>query len=96
MAAQLIWTQAALDDLDAIAQYIARDSRLYAGKVVEEIFALANDILQFPYLGRTVPEMQDEQLRERFIYSYRMIYRCTENSIFILAVIHGRRLLENL
>jgi len=34
-------------------------------------------------------------VRERFIYSYRLIYDLKDNGIHILGVIHGKRLLES-
>jgi toxin ParE1/3/4 len=42
-----------------------------------------------------VPEVGDERIRERFIYSYRLVYRVEPEQILIVAVIHGKRLLEN-
>jgi len=34
-------------------------------------------------------------VRERFLYSYRLIYELTAETIHVLAVIHGKRLLES-
>jgi len=42
-----------------------------------------------------VPEVGDEHIRERFIYSYRLIYQVRPERILIVGVIHGKRLLEN-
>jgi toxin ParE1/3/4 len=42
-----------------------------------------------------VPEFENEAIRERFAYSYRIIYRIKDNVITIAAVIHGKRLLES-
>ncbi|WP_456432206.1 type II toxin-antitoxin system RelE/ParE family toxin, partial [Nitratifractor sp.] len=50
---------------------------------------------EFPEMGRIVPELNSEQIREIFVYSYRLVYKVYENKILIVAVIHGRRLLEN-
>lgn len=41
-------------------------------------------------------ELTDPKVRERFLYSYRLIYDLSDEEIHILAVIHGRRLLESL
>ena len=41
-----------------------------------------------------VPEVGDVNLRERFVYSYRFIYRLEEQRVLIVAVIHGSRLLQ--
>jgi len=43
-----------------------------------------------------VPEIEKRHIRERLIYSYRLVYRIQSGKIFILAVIHGKRLLENI
>ncbi len=42
MAANIIWSEQALDDIDAIADYINRDSPFYAQRVAEEILELAS------------------------------------------------------
>ena len=46
-------------------------------------------------MGRVVPELGDEDIRERIIYSYRLVYRVERRRILIVAVIHGKQLLEN-
>jgi hypothetical protein len=44
-----------------------------------------------------VPGLQQEHIRERFLYSYRLIYELHDHEIQMLAVIHGSRLLlENI
>ena len=92
--AQVRWTQAARDDVDSIAEYIAQDSPRYARGVVEKITVLTKTLPQHPKAGRIVPEIQREDIRERFIYSYRIIYLDDPQGVLILAVIHGKRLLE--
>jgi len=42
-----------------------------------------------------VPELADPNVRERFLYSYRIIYELAGDAIHVLAVIHGKRLLES-
>lgn len=96
MAAAVIWSQASLDDIDAIAEYIHRDSPYHAQRVVEALLALGESIGEQPLMGRVVPELEDERVRERFLYSYRLIYELGERRVEMLAVIHGRRLLESI
>lgn len=50
---------------------------------------------EFPLIGRIVPEVGDETIRERFVYSYRLVYRVESRRILVVAVIHGKRLLED-
>jgi plasmid stabilization system protein ParE len=94
MDCQVIWSPAALDDVDDIAAYIARDSAHYASAVVSKILAITRSIPEFPHLGRQVPEIGDVMIRERIVYSYRIIYQIAGSVITIVAVIHGRRLLD--
>lgn len=96
MAGELIWSSESLDDIDAIAQFIARDSLHHAKRVVEALFELGDAIAAHPLVGRIVPELNDAAVRERFLYSYRVIYEVRAKHIEILAVLHGRRLLESI
>ena len=95
MDLELRWSPEASEDLEAIAEYIARDSGHYARAVVSEVLSVSRTIGEFPFIGRTVPEIGDENIRERFVYSYRLVYRIDPKKILIVAVIHGKRLLDN-
>jgi len=44
--------------------------------------------------GRVVPEFGDENIREVFAYSYRIIYRVEGETVTIAAVAHGKRPVE--
>jgi plasmid stabilization system protein ParE len=90
------WSPEATQDLESIAEYITRDSEFYARAVVTKILSVSRTIGAFPLIGRIVPEIGDEQIRERFIYSYRLVYRVEPERILIVAVIHGKRLFENI
>jgi len=95
MAIQLEWSNEALEDIEAIATYIEKDSPAYAKSVVSKIFEKAEIIRDFTQLGRIVPELNDSTIREIFVYSYRLIYKIDSNTVLFVAVIHGKRLLEN-
>jgi plasmid stabilization system protein ParE len=41
-----------------------------------------------------VPEFDDENVRELVGYSYRIIYRLQPDEVLIVAVIHGKRVLQ--
>ena len=96
MAKTLIWSDVSLDDIDDIAEYISRDSIYYAQKVVKQIFTKGELFVEQPRLGRIVPELNQDLIRESFVYSYRIIYEIKKQTIEILAVIHGSRLLESI
>lgn len=94
MAYRVEWSPRAIEDLEAIAHYIAADSSAYAAAVVQTILATTRKLSPFPFSGRVVPELGDESIREWFAYSYRIIYRIQNEIVTIAAVIHGKRLLE--
>lgn len=95
MAYRVVWSLRALDDVDAIASYISRDSTAHASAVVTKIIRSTRMLRRFPLAGRIVPEFEDPSLREHFVYSYRIIYRIDGRVVTIAAVIHGRRMLES-
>ena len=67
----------------------------YARSVVGKVLEASRNIRLFPRSGRVVPEVGHGDLRERFVYSYRLVYRIEEQRVLIVAVIHGKRLLES-
>jgi len=95
MAQTIIWSREALDDIGGIAEFISKDSPYHAEQVVERLLSVGNDLAAHPKLGRMVPERADPNVRERFLYSYRIIYELAGDAIHVLAVIHGKRLLES-
>jgi plasmid stabilization system protein ParE len=55
------WTTQAADDLQAIYDFIGRDSEQYAQVIIEGILAAIDNLEQFPLLGRTVPETKSRR-----------------------------------
>jgi toxin ParE1/3/4 len=94
MAHRVVWSHRALQDLEAIAEFIAEDSLAYAAVVVKNIVQQTRQLPQFPRSGRKVPEFDDENIRELLAYSYRIIYRLEQDEVLVAAVIHGKRLLR--
>jgi len=95
MAFKLEWSEEALEDIESIATYIEKDSPIYAKSVVSKFFEKAGILQEFSELGRKVPETNDVTIREMFIYSYRLIYKLNKDTVLFIAVVHGKRLLEN-
>ena len=73
MARDLVWSPEAVEDIDAIAAYIERDSPWYARAVASKIVETAESIPEYPELGRMVPEIDDPAIRERLVHRYRVI-----------------------
>ncbi len=92
--AQVRWTPQAADDLDAIAEFIARDSPHFAGLFVADILQTVDRLVDFPESGRIVPEIGEKSIRELILGSYRIIYRRRTEAVEVLTVHHGARLLD--
>jgi len=91
VARRVGWTEAALEDLSATAEYIARDSVRYAGGFVREAFEASDTLTEFANRGRVVPEFDDQAIREIFLGSYRLIYQVSTERVFIIGLVHGAR-----
>ena len=85
------WSNPSKQDLKQIYGFIAKDSTYYAQKVVSAIVEKSDTLNTFPYMGRIVPERNEERIREVLIYSYRIIYQINLDDIEILALIHSKK-----
>ncbi|MBI3015296.1 MAG: type II toxin-antitoxin system RelE/ParE family toxin [Candidatus Tectomicrobia bacterium] len=83
------WTDAAEGHLDALYAYIAQDSPEYARRMVDRLTRRSQQIAEFPFSGRRVPEYDIDQIREVIEGPYRIIYHIKPDQIDVLAVIHG-------
>jgi plasmid stabilization system protein ParE len=88
---KLIWSEAAWFDLEAATEYIAQDSPIYAKTFVEEIRQAARSLKRFSERGRIVPEVSNNNIREIFPVGYRLVYRVSEDTVTIMALIHHAR-----
>ncbi|HZK54314.1 MAG TPA: type II toxin-antitoxin system RelE/ParE family toxin [Desulfosporosinus sp.] len=87
----VIWSDPSKQDLRQIYEFIAKDSTFYAQKVVSAIVEKSETLNIFPYMGRIVPERNEERIRELLIYSYRMIYQINLENIEILTLVHSKK-----
>ena len=89
------WTAHAKAQLRHIYNYIAEDSPLYARRVTEALVQRTVDLDQLPRKGKVVSELNEEAIRERSLYSYRILYEIkADDLIVVLALIHKRQHLE--
>ena len=90
------WTEPARNDVRAIYEYIALDSKFYAKNTVRNIVERSATLSESPEIGRVVPELGEKEIREVFIYSYRIIYQILPDRLAILAIFHGHRDLKGI
>lgn len=87
------WTDNAISHLLDIYEYIARDSSIYAKRMVDRLTRRSEQIAIFPMSGRKVPEYEADDIREIIEKPYRIIYRIKPEQIDVLAIVHCRQLL---
>lgn len=92
--AEVIWTEPALQELDAIAEYIALDNPAAASNLVKDIFDKTGRLENFPQSGRIAPELPDSVYRELVIPPCRIFYRQEQQQVFILYVMREERQLR--
>lgn len=88
------WTQRARSDLKDIHSFISEDSPTTASSVVASIVEKAGVLTDLPFFGKMAPEFRDETIRETSASSWRIIYRLDNKQIYILAIVHKRRVIE--
>lgn len=93
MAYRVIWSSKAVEDVDAIATYIARDSPSYAAAVVRQILDATHQLKENPLTGEIIPEGDNLTVRDKLAYTYRVIYCVNDNTVIVTAVVHTKRLL---
>ena len=96
MGRAIRWTPRASKRLNQIHSHIAKDAENQAGLFIKKIIVEVEDIPDFPNSGRIVPEYQRDDLREKLLGNYRIVYRIQKCEIQVVTVIHGSKLLRNI
>jgi toxin ParE1/3/4 len=95
MAGSIRWSPRAVSQLEEICEHIGKDSEQYARLFAKRVMAIVESIPSFPHSGRVVPEYGRNDLREKLYGHYRIVYRLKGDTIEIVVIAHGARLLEN-
>jgi len=92
--ADIVWTEEALSDLEAIGDYFERTSPQYASSIIDRLHSSVEPLAEHPKMGRRVPEVGHEALRELIVDEYRVLYQLRDGDIEIITVVHSRQDLE--
>jgi len=80
--------------LQEVVSYIKADSPAYARSFALRLHQRLTRLERFSDSGRLVPEDSTNTFRELLFESYRIIYRYQDDTVTIVAVIHGARMLR--
>ena len=96
---QVVWSNVAENDFKNIIEYMADDSPSNAFKIFKTIKQKTSSLYTFPERGRIVPELRGQgilQYRELIISPWRILYRISEKSVYVLSVLDSRRNIEDI
>ncbi|WP_395789452.1 type II toxin-antitoxin system RelE/ParE family toxin [Aquimonas sp.] len=92
--AEIIWSEPALADLEAITDYIALESPAAAAEVVQRVLAHVEQLAERPESGVRVPELGRSRYRQLVQPPCRVFYRHDRQRVFIVHVMRTERLLR--
>lgn len=92
--AQVVWTEPALTDLDAIADYIALDNTEAARRLVQRVFKHVEQLERHPKCGSVPAELRASRYRQIVEPPCRVFYRFDGKRVWILYVMRSERLLR--
>jgi toxin ParE1/3/4 len=92
--AQVIWAEPALNDLDAVADYIALDNPAVASELVQRIFRHVDQLITHPDSGSKPRELRGGRYRQIVEPPCRIFYRREGETIYVLYVMRGERKLR--
>ena len=96
---QVAWAETAQDDFKQIIYYIAIDSPGNASRILHKFKQKVSALYTMPDRGRIVPELKEQGIhtyREIIIAPWRVIYRISDTTVFVLSVIDSRRNVEDI
>lgn len=92
--ARLVWTEPAVNDLDALAEYVALDKPEAAGALVADVLDAVERLRRYPSSGRRPPELPRTPYRELLVGPCRIFYRVESDTVCLLHVMRSERLLR--
>ena len=92
---RIIWTPQAKSDLRSIEGYISQFAPATAKAFIRRICDRVRTLVTLPLAAVPLSDLPRADLREVYVGSYRIIFRVTDETVQVLAVVHGARLLSN-
>ena len=85
------WLPQAQSHLRNIYRHIARDSVNTAQQIVNDLTERTRPLAELPFMGKVVPEVNDDNLREVHAHTWRILYQIRQRNVYVIAVLHKRQ-----
>jgi len=89
--ARIIWAESAIQELDAIADYVALDKREAAHQLVRQVFAAIRRLQKFPLMGSPPAELRGLAYRQLTVPPCRIFYRIEKKVVYIIHILRGEQ-----
>ncbi len=98
-AYRVAWAPEAVRDAEEIVSFLATVAPAAARSLADRIARAARSLETFPDRGRVVPELArfgHRRWREMVLSPYRMAYKVESRTVLVVAVLDGRRDVEDI
>ncbi len=96
---RIVWATPAQEDLADIVDYLSLESTSAAATFIDRVDASVKQLAEHVHIGRVVPELERHNItkyRELILTPWRLFYRAEQRTVSVLAVIDGRRNVEDI
>jgi len=92
MTLQLLFSPSALEDLQELLTWFDEQGVAETGRrIAGELIAAAESLIDYPEMGRVVPEFDTPTLRELIRPPYRLVYRLDADRIAVIRIWRSER-----
>ena len=92
--AKIIWADPAIQDLDAIADYIDLEKPAAAHQLVQKVLASVEMLKKFPQMGSVPRELRGLPYRQLIVSPCRIFYRIEKNAVYIVHILRGEQMVR--
>ena len=91
---EIVWSETALSDLDAIADYIALENPVAASALVKRVLGHVEQLASHPESGSRPQELGRSRYRQIVEPPCRVFYRYDGHKVLVVYVMRSERLLR--
>ncbi len=92
--AKVVWADPAIQDLDAIADYIALVNPAAARQLVQRVIDAVQRLQRFPRMGSAPPELRGLPYRHLIVPPCRIFYRLDQRVLYIVHILRHEQLVR--
>ena len=92
--AKVVWADPAIQDLDAIADYITLEKPAAARQLVKQVLKAVEMLQKFPQMGSLPTELRGLPYRQLVVPPCRIFYRVEKKVVYVVHVLRGEQLVR--